>query len=199
MRSSEYCFSHDPASARRRAAARRAGGKAKAEAARAAREPEAEATASVAALVPFDLGALRTLAEIVAATEKVAHAVAAGELDTRRARLLRELLSEAYQRRADSQDGVADDAREPTDDELTFIVSRGGPPPGVEVVTRPMRVRGPVWSPDVVDHPESLRPLTRVEAEYYRAHAELPPGLRLIIERVLLVVGPSWRPPPSSD
>jgi hypothetical protein len=204
MRGTEYCFNHDPASARRRAAARRSGGRGKAEARRAQAAPAPAPDAAAPAVPPpaFDLGPCGSLGEIVQATERVARAVAAGELDSRRASLLRAILREAYERREASTAGRSDDGRPMTDEEMDYMIANDGrPPPGLEIVSGPLRVRGAVWSRNTPRSQSSPRPLTDAEEDYVREHDELPPGLRLIRRLNVLVVGPAWSPeaPPAGE
>jgi hypothetical protein len=142
------CFNHNPDAARRRREARRQGGVAKAERIRALRAPAVAPDAPPPAR-PFELGPTDTASQLAAETQRVATALASGQLDPPRARLLLEVLR-ALHGQLEARLGFGGDppdiGREPTTDECEYMVKNDGrTPPGVTVVRTGLRVSGPPW------------------------------------------------------
>jgi hypothetical protein len=153
MKSDELgrCWNHSPGAQRARAAARRLGGRAKAEARRAVEAPEpARAPAAAQSVTPFDLGAVDSPKAILTATSRIAAGLASGALDRPRARLLMEVVAMA---REQLEDALGEGAftelggRPPTDLELAYLVTYGRVPPGLQLVHQPLRVHGAPWLP----------------------------------------------------
>jgi hypothetical protein len=135
-----YCFNHSPTTAQRRAAARRQGGRAKAAAiaerkARAPAPPRSSA-APLTMGAAFELGRIDDIASIAAAAQRVARAIASGEMNIQRGRLLCEILREAREATEESTGGISQgDGRPLTDEELAYVRANGGKlPPGVKTV-----------------------------------------------------------------
>jgi hypothetical protein len=147
-----YCWNHSPSARAQRAAARARGGHAKARAiaerkarAPAPSRPRSEPTPSGA---PFDVGELRDVSEIAAASRALARAVADGSMPVGRGRLLAEILGRAHAAVLDATGGMlAHEGREATDQELEYIrLNRGHAPPGVKILAGPFRVEGDVYT-----------------------------------------------------
>src|SRR5215831_5506119 len=142
LRGGSKCFAHDEERATARAEARQ-----RAAAATNARRPPRPATAAPESATPltieeFELGKLDRHAEVAPALLRLAKAIAAGEIDPRRGRLLTESLRAAEAAFLNAPDvsptGVPLGAREATAAELRHMIEhRGKLPPGVEFFEDP--------------------------------------------------------------
>ncbi len=154
----ELCFVHSDKTSAARSEARARGNATKwGRPAPPTSEPETSAPPSHPAPV-FELGVERR-SDIAMAFLRVARAVGAGTLDTRRARVLVESLRGAelaFAAGADDQPLLPAGTREATPDEVRFIATHDGRcPPGVLPVDRPFLVHdGPVWTPPA-DEPDA--------------------------------------------
>ena len=149
LRGRSHCWAHDEAASTARARARQRGGE--------ARRPTAPPTVpEVPPPAPFDLPRIEKRGDLADALLRVVQALAAGELDRARGRLLVEALRAAHlawdttmtSREGDTPKG----ARQATAAELVYIREHHGKmPPGV--VPHPAMVDsfwvvGDTWSPD---------------------------------------------------
>lgn len=133
MRDRQFCFAHDPDKAEARAAARRRGGEAH-------RRPSAPTPLpEVPGPEQFALGEVESLGDVGAALVTVARALASGQLDSRRGRILTEALRAAgyaLESAGPARDpsGAPAGARPATDDEIRYINEHNGElPPGLEL------------------------------------------------------------------
>jgi hypothetical protein len=154
LKGGRFCFIHDPALGDARSTARAKGGTNR-------RPSQAPLPASQIpfpvppSVPPFELGAITRREDIAAALMRAARAVAAGELDTKRARIITEALraSElafAAGGREDAATGkkAPPGAREATIVEMEHLVRTGQLPDGLfSAVDEPFWVRGAEWVP----------------------------------------------------
>ncbi len=151
LKGESTCWAHSPTRAEARHEARRRGGEL-----RRRPPPPSAAVPEAPPPVPFALGPIERRGDVAVALLRVAHAIADGTLDPKRGRLLTEALRSSHAA-WDSTTLVNDEeipagAREPTRDELGYMMAHGGRlPPGVEHYGRwrPFWVTGEPWAPEV--------------------------------------------------
>ena len=153
------CFIHDPTSSGARSVARAKGGAAKA---MATKRPPSRPTPAASASAAFNIGTIEHRNDIPNAILRVTRAIARGELDVKRGRLLIESLRmaaaafETFSEVPDDKDGRPPGAREATDLELRYILEHDGLlPPGLESVHTQFWVRGAEWQPPALAEPET--------------------------------------------
>ncbi len=143
------CFIHSERTRAQRSAARSKGGAAN-------RRPEApwRTTPAASGSAAFNIGTIEHRNDIPNAILRVTRAVAGGELDTKRGRLLLEYLRmaaaafETFSEVTEDEDGRRPGARAMTDAELRYILEHDGMlPPGLHAVHTEFWVTGAEWQP----------------------------------------------------
>lgn len=142
-----WCFIHSPKTRSQRSAARSKGGTAN-------RRPEPTAAPTAKTVSSFELGPLGRKDDIARALVRLAHAIARGEIDSRRGRLAVEALRAASLAAGDNTDLTKSGGRRPvgsrptTDDELRYCIEHGEFPEGVVgLMESEVWVLGAPWVP----------------------------------------------------
>ena len=155
LRGGAACFAHSEKTRAQRSAARARGGAAN----RRAPAPAPARGQLAPEVAAFEIGPIRRKADIAKALVRLSQALAKGEIDRHRGRLVAESLRAAALAAGDETDladhgGRPVGARPATDEELDFVIEHGEFPEGVEPVdTGELWVTGHPWIPPAIEPP----------------------------------------------
>ena len=148
-----WCFIHSPSTRSARSRARSKGGQAN-------RRPALPDPPAAATSGGFEIGQIQKRSDVAKALLRLAHAIARGEVDVRRGRLVADALRAASAAASDgtelaeTNDGAPLGAREATDAELAYVIEHGQLPEGVEAAgLQTFWVYGSEWRPPAIEQP----------------------------------------------